>query len=201
MSPLASLEIPLWTLVLLFPSYRSKTPLVPLALRRDSIIHSLVSKILDSSFFWSRLRFSVVEASSSGSSFVWLFSIFFNFSVREWRSEIWKTEFWIDGSGETLREMKFYISASGIKKVTISNPGIGIGKGGGGCAAAAAALAARRFSGRSLLLLLLLLAIVLPFIFVRFAFLVLESASVCDSPLGTFFFSYNNIFIILNILN
>lgn len=81
--------------------------------------------------------------------------------------------------------MKFYISATGIKKVTISNHGIG--KGSGGCAAAAAALAARRFSGRSLLLLLLLLAIVLPFIFVRFAFLVLESASVCDSPLGTFF--------------
>ncbi|CAL9245861.1 unnamed protein product [Arabidopsis halleri] len=79
--------------------------------------------------------------------------------------------------------MKFYISATGIKKVTISNPGVGIGKGSGGCAAAAAALAARRFSGRTLLLLLLLLAIVLPFIFVRFAFLVLESASVCDSPL------------------
>jgi alpha-1,4-galacturonosyltransferase len=79
--------------------------------------------------------------------------------------------------------MKFYISATGIKKVTISNPGVGIGKGSGGCAAAAAALAARRFSSRTLLLLLLLLAIVLPFIFVRFAFLVLESASVCDSPL------------------
>ncbi|CAN8279977.1 unnamed protein product [Cochlearia groenlandica] len=76
--------------------------------------------------------------------------------------------------------MKFYISAAAIKKVTISNPGVGIGKGGGGYAAA---LATRRFSGRSLLLLLLLLAIVLPFVFVRFAFLVLESASVCDSPL------------------
>ncbi|XP_010504844.1 PREDICTED: probable galacturonosyltransferase 15 isoform X1 [Camelina sativa] len=76
--------------------------------------------------------------------------------------------------------MKFYISATGIKKVTISNPGAGFGKGsggGGGCSAA------RRFSGRTLLLLLLLLALVLPFIFVRFAFLVLESASVCDSPL------------------
>ncbi|EOA26241.1 hypothetical protein CARUB_v100169970mg, partial [Capsella rubella] len=73
--------------------------------------------------------------------------------------------------------MKFYISATGIKKVTISNPGVGIGKGSGGC------VAARRFSARTLLLLLLLLAIVLPFIFVRFAFLVLESASVCDSPL------------------
>ncbi|KAL1189782.1 putative galacturonosyltransferase 15 [Cardamine amara subsp. amara] len=76
--------------------------------------------------------------------------------------------------------MKFYISATGIKKVTISNPGVGFGKGSGGCVAA---LTARRFSGRTLLLLLLLLAIILPFIFVRFAFLVLESASVCDSPL------------------
>ncbi|KAG2252276.1 hypothetical protein Bca52824_082412 [Brassica carinata] len=73
--------------------------------------------------------------------------------------------------------MKFYISATGIKKVTISNPGGGNGKGGGGC------VAARRFSGRTLLLLLLVLAIVLPFVFVWFAFLVLESASGCDSPL------------------
>ncbi|CAN7128691.1 unnamed protein product [Brassica rapa subsp. narinosa] len=74
--------------------------------------------------------------------------------------------------------MKFYISATGIKKVTISNPGGGNGKGGGGGCAAA-----RRFSGRTLLLLLLVLAIVLPFVFVWFAFLVLESASGCDSPL------------------
>ncbi|KAG5386367.1 hypothetical protein IGI04_037837 [Brassica rapa subsp. trilocularis] len=73
--------------------------------------------------------------------------------------------------------MKFYISAAGIKRVTISSPGGAIGKGGGGCAAA------RRFPGRTLILFLLMLAIVLPFIFVRFAFLVLESASVCDSPL------------------
>nr|VDD57782.1 unnamed protein product [Brassica oleracea] len=73
--------------------------------------------------------------------------------------------------------MKFYISAAGIKRVTISSPGGAIGKGGGGCAAA------RRFPGRTLILFLLMLAIILPFIFVRFAFLVLESPSVCDSPL------------------
>ncbi|XP_010525353.1 PREDICTED: probable galacturonosyltransferase 15 isoform X1 [Tarenaya hassleriana] len=74
--------------------------------------------------------------------------------------------------------MKFYISATGIKRVTISNPGAGVGKGG-------VAAPVRRFPSRTaMLVVLLLLAIVLPFLFVRIAFLVLESASGCDSPFG-----------------
>ncbi|XP_010524091.1 PREDICTED: probable galacturonosyltransferase 15 [Tarenaya hassleriana] len=78
--------------------------------------------------------------------------------------------------------MKFYISATAIKKVTIPSPGAGFGKGGGGGVAVATGM--RRFPSRTaLLVLLLLLAVVLPFLLVRIAFLVLESASACDSPL------------------
>ncbi|EEF41996.1 probable galacturonosyltransferase 15 [Ricinus communis] len=75
--------------------------------------------------------------------------------------------------------MKFYISTTGIKRVTISNPGCGGGGGGKGSSIKVAA--GRRISGRTLLPVLLVLAIVLPFLFVRIAFLVLESASACNS--------------------
>ena len=80
--------------------------------------------------------------------------------------------------------MKFYISATGIKKVTISNSGTGkvppktTGNSVG-----------RRHISRNLLPVVLVLAIVLPFLFVRVAFLVLESATVCSS-LGKFTFHF-----------
>ena len=76
--------------------------------------------------------------------------------------------------------MKFYISASGIKRVTISNAVASGGNGGGG----------RRLSHRTVLLAVLMLAIILPFLFVRIAFVVLESATVCSSSLGIFSFSF-----------
>ncbi|KAK9188067.1 hypothetical protein WN944_019466 [Citrus x changshan-huyou] len=76
--------------------------------------------------------------------------------------------------------MKFYISTTGIKRVTISNTGTGKRS-----SAPAAALAGRRIpSSRTLLPVVLVLGIVLPFLFVRVAFLVLESSAVCSSSLG-----------------
>lgn len=153
------------------------SPSLAFALRRVSSVHP--------SIVYPNSGFPFVfhlQASSSGSLVGFRLFSKVLFSV----SEIWKTEsrgvLTVLDLMEVERqweEMKFYISATGIKKVTISNPGGGNGKGGGGCAVA------RRFSGRTLLLLLLVLAIVLPFVFVWFAFLVLESASGCDSPLGT----------------
>ncbi|KAI9114630.1 hypothetical protein K1719_014328 [Acacia pycnantha] len=84
--------------------------------------------------------------------------------------------------------MKYYISASGIKRVTISNGAAGKGS---AKTAAATAASGRRISVRTLLPVVLLLAIVLPFLFVRFAILVLESTSVCSSLdcMGWRFFS------------
>ncbi|GFS36379.1 hypothetical protein Acr_00g0045650 [Actinidia rufa] len=69
--------------------------------------------------------------------------------------------------------MKFYISESGIKRVTISSAVASGGNGGGG----------RRLSHRTVLLAVLMLAIILPFLFVRIAFVVLESSTVCSSSL------------------
>lgn len=74
-------------------------------------------------------------------------------------------------------KMKFYISTSGIKRVTIS------GSGGAGKGSLATATASRRISSRTMLPVVLVLAIALPFFFVRIAFLVLESAAACSSPL------------------
>ncbi|XP_012066531.1 probable galacturonosyltransferase 15 isoform X2 [Jatropha curcas] len=71
--------------------------------------------------------------------------------------------------------MRFYISTTGIKKVTISNSG---GSGGGKGSTVAAS---RRFFSRTVLPVVLLLGIILPFLFVRIAFLVLESAAACNS--------------------
>lgn len=80
------------------------------------------------------------------------------------------------GNRKNLKEMKFYISSAGIKKVAIPNSGSGKGS---------SAAANRRFSNRTFLPVVLLLAICLPFLFVRIAFLVLESATLCSS-LGNF---------------
>ncbi|XVF14521.1 hypothetical protein REPUB_Repub09cG0068000 [Reevesia pubescens] len=83
--------------------------------------------------------------------------------------------------------MKFYISTTGIKRVTISNSSGGEGSKGATVAGTGVAAAARgRLSSRTLLPVVLVLGIVLPFLFVRIAFLVLESASSsspCSSPL------------------
>ncbi|XP_058788234.1 probable galacturonosyltransferase 15 [Vicia villosa] len=81
--------------------------------------------------------------------------------------------------------MKFYISAKGIKRFTISNGG---GKGSAKDTSATAAggptvtaSSSRRISLRTVLPVVLVLGIVLPFIFVRVAILVLESATFCSS--------------------
>ncbi|XP_044502257.1 probable galacturonosyltransferase 15 [Mangifera indica] len=74
--------------------------------------------------------------------------------------------------------MKFYISTTGINRVTISNSSKG------SLAAPALTLASRRIStSRALLPVVLVLGIVLPLCFVRVAFLVLESTSICSSSL------------------
>ncbi|XP_065851886.1 probable galacturonosyltransferase 15 [Euphorbia lathyris] len=87
---------------------------------------------------------------------------------------------------EEIINMKFYISTAGIKRVTISNSGAG-GIGGGKLSTVAAS---RRISTRVLLPALLVLAIVLPFLFVRIAFLVLESAATCNSSVGCIGWSF-----------
>ncbi|KAK2387369.1 putative galacturonosyltransferase [Trifolium repens] len=81
--------------------------------------------------------------------------------------------------------MKFYISAKGIKRVTISNGG---GKGSGkdttavaGGSPAGSVSSGRRISLRTVLPVVLVLGILLPFVFVRVAILVLESATFCSS--------------------
>ncbi|WJX31818.1 hypothetical protein P8452_20209 [Trifolium repens] len=81
--------------------------------------------------------------------------------------------------------MKFYISAKGIKRVTISNGG---GKGSGkdttavaGGNPAGSVSSGRRISLRTVLPVVLVLGILLPFVFVRVAILVLESATFCSS--------------------
>jgi hypothetical protein len=79
--------------------------------------------------------------------------------------------------------MKFYISTTGIKRVTISSSGAAAK------ASPTKATAPRRISIRTLLPVVLVLGIALPFLFVRIAFLVLESATACSSPLGNFSFS------------
>ncbi|TKY46802.1 galacturonosyltransferase 15 [Spatholobus suberectus] len=76
--------------------------------------------------------------------------------------------------------MKFYISTKGIKRVTISN---GAGKGSAKTTAAASpgAGSGRRISARTALPAVVVLGIVLPFLFVRIAILMLESAAACSS--------------------
>ncbi|KAI4385069.1 hypothetical protein MLD38_003133 [Melastoma candidum] len=68
--------------------------------------------------------------------------------------------------------MKFYISATGIKRLTVSNA-----KG-----SPRAMSPGRRIGGRAVLLpVMVAMGIVLPFLFVRVAFVVLESAAACSS--------------------
>ncbi|KAK7387035.1 hypothetical protein VNO78_27507 [Psophocarpus tetragonolobus] len=75
--------------------------------------------------------------------------------------------------------MKFYISTKGIKRVTISN---GDGKGSAKTTAAGTgAGSGRRISARTVFPAVLVLGIVLPFVFVRIAILMLESAAACSS--------------------
>jgi len=91
-------------------------------------------------------------------------------------------------------EMKFYISTKGIRRVTISN---GDGKGSAKTTTAGTgAGSARRISVRTVFPVVLVLGIVLPFLFVRIAILMLESAAACSSlgnlfpRLFTFFFCF-----------
>ncbi|KAL5582604.1 hypothetical protein UlMin_015046 [Ulmus minor] len=74
--------------------------------------------------------------------------------------------------------MKFYISTSGIKRVTISSSAAAKGY-----PASASPPPVRRISSRSMLPVVLLLGIVLPFVFLRIAFQVLESATNCSSTI------------------
>lgn len=91
--------------------------------------------------------------------------------------------------------MKFYISASGIKRVTVSNDVAGGGGGSGGMKGKGTAPLGRRLSQRTVFPVVLMLGIVLPCLFLRVAFIVLESAAICSSSLGiclyTFSFSGN----------
>ncbi|KAK4275536.1 hypothetical protein QN277_018601 [Acacia crassicarpa] len=83
--------------------------------------------------------------------------------------------------------MKFYISAKGIKRVIAISNSRGGGVAGKGSekatstAETAAAAGGRRISAGVFLPVVLLLGILLPFLFVRTAFLVLESAAICSS--------------------
>ncbi|KAA8524111.1 hypothetical protein F0562_010458 [Nyssa sinensis] len=90
--------------------------------------------------------------------------------------------------------MKFYISTTGIKRLTISSA-VGSGGGGGGGGAGGTggfwqvmkgkgSPATRRISQRAVLPALLILGIFLPFLFLRIAFVVLESATICSSSPG-----------------
>lgn len=94
-----------------------------------------------------------------------------------------------------LRRMKFYISTTGIKRVTISNEADSESPASAAAAAmkgkgVAATGSSRRISYRTVLPAVLVLGIVLPFVFVRIAFLVLESTTACSSSVGNFFLSY-----------
>lgn len=84
--------------------------------------------------------------------------------------------------------MKFYISTSGIKRVTIGGGGGGgIMKGGKGLPAGGGGARRGLYHHRTVLLpVVLTLGLLLPFLFVRVAFIVLESASFCSSSFGNF---------------
>ncbi|KAK7316712.1 hypothetical protein RJT34_00380 [Clitoria ternatea] len=77
--------------------------------------------------------------------------------------------------------MKFYISAKGIKRVTISNNGAEKGSAKTTAATPGGAGSGRRISARTVLPVVVLVGMVLPFMFVRIAILMLESAAVCSS--------------------
>ncbi|THG17674.1 hypothetical protein TEA_014783 [Camellia sinensis var. sinensis] len=85
--------------------------------------------------------------------------------------------------------MKFYISATGTKRVTVSSA---VGGGGGASGGVLEVMkakgkpAGRRLSYRTLLPAVVMLGLILPFLFVRIAFVVLESATICSSSLGKY---------------
>nr|GMC72693.1 probable galacturonosyltransferase 15 isoform X1 [Ipomoea batatas]GME13027.1 probable galacturonosyltransferase 15 isoform X1 [Ipomoea batatas]GME18482.1 probable galacturonosyltransferase 15 isoform X1 [Ipomoea batatas]GME18483.1 probable galacturonosyltransferase 15 isoform X1 [Ipomoea batatas] len=82
--------------------------------------------------------------------------------------------------------MKFYISATGIKKVTISNSGSV--EGGevfaGGMKAKGSPRIGRRISHKAVMFPAILTLLLFSFLFVRIAFLFLESAAICSTSLG-----------------
>ncbi|KAL1347822.1 hypothetical protein HN51_023844 [Arachis hypogaea] len=83
--------------------------------------------------------------------------------------------------------MKFYVSTTGIKRVTLSSKAAAAanaaagGKGSSKSTAADAAVSRRSFSSRTVLPAVVLFGIVSLFVFVRIAVLVLESSAVCSS--------------------
>ncbi|KAK6919662.1 Glycosyl transferase, family 8 [Dillenia turbinata] len=86
--------------------------------------------------------------------------------------------------------MRFYISANGVKKLTIGGCGDSavVGSGGKWLVEAmkgkgSSTAQNRRLSYRTFLPAVLFLGILLPFLFLRIAFLVLESATLCSSSL------------------
>ncbi|XP_058208728.1 probable galacturonosyltransferase 15 isoform X1 [Rhododendron vialii] len=98
--------------------------------------------------------------------------------------------------------MKFYISASGIKRVTVSNDVAGGGGGSGGMKGKGTASSGRRLSQRTVFPVVLMLGIVLPCLFLRVAFIVLESAAICSSSLecmGWRFFGGSDSFPVSNL--
>ncbi|CAN4104442.1 unnamed protein product [Withania somnifera] len=86
--------------------------------------------------------------------------------------------------------MKFYISATGIKKLTISSSSAVTGGRGGvglpvGMKGKGSAPVKRRISHRTLLLpAVLVLGLLLSLLFFRITFIMLESAAFCSSPIG-----------------
>lgn len=100
-------------------------------------------------------------------------------------------------------EMKFYISATGIKKVTISNSGSV--EGGevfaGGMKAKGSPRIGRRISHKAVMFPAILTLLLFSFLFVRIAFLFLESAAICSTSLGNFLslFFFFSFFFTLNL--
>ncbi|KAI3465888.1 hypothetical protein Pfo_022551 [Paulownia fortunei] len=87
--------------------------------------------------------------------------------------------------------MKLYISTTGIKRIAVSSAAAPAGGAGGGiwqemkAKSSPAAAVGRRLTHRAVMLpAVLLLGLLLPFIFVRIAFLVLESAALCSSSIA-----------------
>lgn len=86
--------------------------------------------------------------------------------------------------------MKFYISATGIKKLTISSSAaVTSGRGGVGLPVIMKGKGlpsvTRRISHRTLLLpAVLVLGLLLTLLFFRITFIMLESAAFCSSPIG-----------------
>uniref|UniRef100_A0A2N9FBX1 Uncharacterized protein n=1 Tax=Fagus sylvatica TaxID=28930 RepID=A0A2N9FBX1_FAGSY len=86
------------------------------------------------------------------------------------------------------------VTTRGIKRVTFSSSGTG--KGSPPTATpTTTTTTSRRINSRTLLPVVLVLGIVLPFLFVRIAFLVLESTTACSSPLGTTTLSMTHIYV------